>query len=171
MNTKHSQWCWLAVLVMASIGALGQNPPPMRVAGALDAAGPWTIRGIWSVTIKPSGKADFSAAVNMEHSDFYLLANHLDDNPTNLGPHTHHITLVDADISPITGGFEVTGTATITVNGSPAPVSPSPITVDVTGGTSLQYSNVSLVFGNPGSKHFGTDPITGVVQTVVLTHN
>ena len=56
--------------------------------------------------------------------------------------------------------------ATITLNGNPAPVSPSPLVITVTGGSVVQLSNITLTFGSPGSKHFGTEPLPGVVQSV-----
>jgi hypothetical protein len=50
--------------------------------------------------------------------------------------HTHHITLVDADVVPIANGFQVTGIATFTFNGgrAPAAVSPSMVVTNITGG-------------------------------------
>lgn len=160
----------ISVLVLAfSMAAMAEGPHSMKLRGALDSSGMWNVRGDWSITVKESGKADFAAAVNMQHSDYFLMQTTVNgvsnDNPTGLGPHTHHISLVNADVTPIPGGFQLTGIATITVNGAPAPVSPSMVTINVTGGTSVEYSNISLVFASPGSKHFGTDPITGVVRS------
>jgi hypothetical protein len=63
-----------------------------------------------------------------------------------------------------TEGFVVTGTATITGNGSPAPfANPSPLTICVPGGGDVKFSNVTLAFGLPASSHFGTQAIHGVV--------
>jgi hypothetical protein len=69
-----------------------------------------------------SGKADFSAALNMEFSDGWVLSQPAKNfDPTLRNAHTHHITLVDADVTQIPNGFQVTGTATFTLNGGPAP--------------------------------------------------
>ena len=63
----------------------------------------------------------------------------------------------------------VTGPATITGNGAPAPFSKddtvlSSLQVCVNGGTDVPFSNVTLVFGAPASTHFGTQAIHGVVS-------
>lgn len=71
-------------------------------------------------------------------------------------------------VTPITGGFEVSGPVTITKDGSPAPFSPSELHVDITGGTSVEFSNIRLMFlGDPitsATIHFGTQAIHGVVR-------
>jgi hypothetical protein len=158
------------LLLAFSVGAIAQVPHSLKLRGALDASGAWNVRGDWSITIKESGKATFAAAVNMQHSDYFLMQNTVNgvsnDNPAGLSPHTHHISLANVDVTPIPGGFELTGMATVTLNGGPAPVSPTQVTIDVTGNTQVQYSNISLNFvALPGSKHFGSDPITGVVRS------
>jgi hypothetical protein len=113
-----------------------------------------------------SGKARFSAALNMELSDGWVITeNNGNFDPNARGAHTHHITLVDGDVTtPSTRGLLITGTASITLNGTPAPISPSPMTIAITGGTDVEFSNITLTFGSPGSKHFGTEPLPGVVQ-------
>lgn len=131
--------------------------------------GPYEVRGPWSLTLKrDSGKADFSSALNMELSDGWVLTkNHGDFDPNSRDHHTHHVTLLDADVTPIsTGGFQVSGMATITVNGSPAPISPTLLTIEITGGSDVEFSNIALTFGLPASKHFGTEPLSGVVRSV-----
>jgi hypothetical protein len=104
----------------------------------------------------------------MELSDGWVLSeNNGDFDPTMRNPHTHHISLVAHDVTRLaTGGFQVSGTATVTLNGSPAPVSPTPLVITVTGGSDVEFSNIALTFGLPGSKHFGAVPITGVVRSV-----
>lgn len=53
----------------------------------------------------------------------------------------------------------------ITLGGA-APISLTPLQIDVTGGTEVKYSDITLTFGAPGSKHFGTEPLAGVVARV-----
>ena len=105
------------------------------------------------------------------------------DDPETRTPHTHHITLKDAQVSvpangvcppyappnTTTAGIMVTGQAHITGNGGPAPFSKndtvlSMLQVCVNGGTDVPFSNVSLVFGSPASGHFGMQAIHGVVR-------
>ena len=115
-----------------------------------------------------STKADFSAELNMELSDGWVITENANNfDPAARGAHTHHVTLVDAEVTTTsTGGLEITGTATITLNGSPAPVSPAPLTIEITGGTDVAFSNITLTFGSPASNHFGTEPLSGVVRSV-----
>jgi hypothetical protein len=62
------------------------------------------------------------------------------------------------------GGFEVTGgTLVILKNGSPV-LSPSTLTINVTGGTTAAYSNIALTFGGVAAGHFGGQPVNGNVQ-------
>jgi hypothetical protein len=184
MKSKAFEWMAriIPVLVLASIAALAQNTAPKRFSGVINAyspqtttptgtIGPYEVRGPWSLKLKrDSGKADFSAALNMELSDGWVITeNNSNFDPTARGAHTHHITLVDGDVTTTsTGGLLINGTATITLNGNPAPVSPSPMTIEITGGTDVEFSNITLTFGSPGSKHFGTEPLPGVVRRTEL---
>jgi hypothetical protein len=93
-----------------------------------------------------------------------LTENHGNFDPQARGAHTHHVNLVGAYVRPNTNGFQLIGTATITSNGNPAPISPSPLVVTVTGGSDAKFSNITLTFGSPGSKHFGTEALPGVIQ-------
>ena len=175
MNKKHL-WgmAQIGLLVMATtIGARTQAPPCQSFSGVLNgyspqttATGPYEVRGPWSLTIDgETGKATFSAAVNMELSDGWVITrNGSDFDPAARGAHTHHIRMV-ADVTETSEGIQVKGTATVTLNGSPAPVSPTPLEIDITGGTKVKYSNINLTFGAPGSMHFGTTPLPGVVQS------
>jgi hypothetical protein len=170
----------IAVLVSTSIAALAQNATAKSFSGVINAyspqtttttgtTGPYEIRGPWSLKIEgDSGKADFSAALNMELSDGWVITeNNSNFDPNARGAHTHHVTLVDGDVTTtLTGGLLITGTATITLNGNPAPISPSPMTIEITGGTDVKFSNIALTFGSPGSNHFGTEPLPGVVRCV-----
>jgi hypothetical protein len=196
---------YIAILALAAgTSALAQAPKhSTEFSGTLNdytsasapasVKGPWEVRGHWSlVTNARSGKANFSAALTMERSDLGVMANgvatstdaNLLDNPANRNAHTHHITIVDADVTEIPGGFEVKGPAVITINGmypppfqSGADVSDEPIlTIDVTGviGVSgvagsehdIVFSNIAVSFGDPGTKHFGMNPLNGVVRVV-----
>ena len=162
-------------VIAMSIVALAQEPQCQTFSGVLNGyspqtstTGPYEVRGPWSLTIDgATGKAKFSAALNMELSDGWVITrNNSDFDPSARGAHTHHITMVGDVTELLGGGIRVTGTATVTLNGGPAPISPTPLEVDITGGTKVKYSNVALTFGAPGSKHFGTVPLPGVVRHV-----
>ena len=163
------------LILVASICTLAQNRTPERLkfSGVINAyspqttTGPYEVRGPWSLHLKGNaGKADFFAALNMVLSDGWVLT--LGDgnfDPNGRGAHTHHITMFNADVTPITNGFRVNGTATITANGTNSTtISPSPLEVDIIGGANVQFSNVTLTFGAPASTHFGTEPLPGVIQ-------
>jgi hypothetical protein len=118
----------------------------------LDPAGPWHVSGIWSLTLNgESGKGDFSAALGMVRSQ----------NPAPAA-HTHHVTVIDGDVTPLANGFRISGAAVITSNGNPAGFSGSPVDIDVTGGSALPYSNVTVTFGGAAAAHFD-QPIHGAV--------
>jgi hypothetical protein len=140
--------------------------------------GPYEMRGTWSLVVNQQrGTASFSAALNMETSDFGIVQGTVNkDIPASRGAHTHHISLMDGVVTddwptacpafspPITDGFVVTGSAVVTGNGSNAPFgNPSQLTVCVLGGSRVRFSNVTLLFETPASKHFGTQAIHGVV--------
>jgi hypothetical protein len=184
MKSKAFEWTAriIPVLVLASIAALAQNATPRRFSGVINAyspqttttmngitttTGPYEVRGPWSLKLKgDSGTAEFSAALNMELSDGWVItANSSNFDPSARNAHTHHLTLVDGVVTtPSTGGLLITGTATVTLNGNPAPISPTPVTIAITGGTDVEFSNITLTFGSPGSKHFGSEPLPGVVR-------
>ena len=189
MKSKALVWTarTFAVLVVAagSTGALAQNLEYKTFRGVLNAyspqtttttgtttttTGPYEIRGPWSLKFQADpGKADFYAALNMELSDGWVITeNNKNFDPTARNAHTHHITLVNAEVTPIANGFQVKGTAAFTLNGGPAPVTiePSPVVIEITGGSEVEFSNITLTFETPGSKHFGSAPLPGVVQSV-----
>ena len=147
--------------------------------------GPWEMHGTWSLELNSRlSTADFSAVMTMELSDFAISEDLVSvDDPVTRSAHTHHITMKNATLSyntkgcppepagnpPTTGRFVVNGYADITGNGSPAPFSKggtvlSPLQVCVTGGTDVQFSNVTLVLGAPATGHFGMQAIHGVVR-------
>src|ERR1700688_391205 len=194
-------WCALrtiAILALAvGTGAQAQAPSPRHFSGVINdytpatgIAGPWEMHGTWSLKLEgDSGKADFSAFMTMEHSDYWILAHPITlpnspnvDNPGTRSPHTHHITMKDAVVSYDTSvcptnnppttvpGFVVTGPVSITGNGSPAPFEakgPSTLQVCINGGTEIQFSNVTFELMCPAATgHFGGQPIHGVVRIV-----
>ena len=145
----------------------------------------YEMHGKWRLELNEyRGTANFTAEMSMETADFASQAGQA--NPGALGPHTHHLSMTHATISydpkgcptslapaPLTTtGFVVTGLVHITGNGQPAPfevspgttqLTPSPLTICVTGGSSVEFSNITLVLGVPAAKHFGTQAIHGVV--------
>ena len=156
-------------------GLLNDHTP----SAAVTKGGPYEMRGKWSLVVNERwGTAKFSAAMDMQTSDFGIVQGTVDkDDPTTRGAHTHHISMTDGALttdwparcpqfSPaVKEGFAITGTAFITGNGVPAPFgNPSPVTVCILGGDSVKYANMTMTIGLPASKHFGTQPIHGVVQ-------
>jgi hypothetical protein len=173
---------FIAVLLLAlGAGALAQTPKQVTFRGTINdftpaspVGGPWEVRGPWSLMVKVrSGKADFSAALTMERSDAGVTQSGGGDlnNPMDRMAHTHHITLVNGEVTRTENGFQVTGNATITKDGSfPPPFGPELplLTIEITGGTgenSVPFSNVTVLFGAPAVGHFGSAPLHGVVRT------
>ncbi len=151
---------------------------PSTVSG-----GPWEIRGPWSLDVERSGTAKFSADLTMLTSDFGISDTTKVDptNPATRSPHTHHISMTNATVSydtsvcpannpPTTGsGIVVTSTATTTGNGGPAPFESkgaSSIQLCITGGSQVEFSNMTLVYTGPATGHFGPQAIHGVVTQV-----
>jgi hypothetical protein len=82
--------------------------------------------------------------------------------------HTHHIEIVGGTVTQIpTGGFTVTGPASVTKDGSPAPFAASTLTVTINGGTSVGFSNITLAFAGGATGHFGSQAIHGVVGSPI----
>jgi hypothetical protein len=119
----------------------------------LDASGPWQVSGKWTLTLTGySGRENFTAALNMVRAE----------NPANRSPHTHQITISDGQVTSLPNGFQVSGNATITANGNLA-FSGSPVTVHITGGSAVPFSNIALTFGGAAVAHFNDQPLHGVV--------
>lgn len=181
-----------AILALAlGTGAMAQDPRQVTLRGVMNdftpaappVSGPWEVRGSWWLTVKGrSSHADFSAALTMERSDLGAVQNAppsstapppnpLDD-PKNRSAHTHHITLMNGEVTETATGFQVTGPAAITKDGAwPPPFgSVLPIlTIEITGGTgenSVRFSNITVLFASPADKHFGSAPLLGVVRSV-----
>ncbi len=145
--------------------------------------GPYEMRGDWSLDVQRTGTANFTADLAMETSDYGTSSAAKVDptNPATRGPHTHHISVTNAAVSydasvcpansPATTGPAVVVTATVTTtgNGSPAPfeaAGASTMQVCVTGGSTVSFSNVTLVYKGPATGHFGPQAIHGVVSRV-----
>jgi hypothetical protein len=116
------------------------------------ASDPWHLSGQWSAWLQgDSGKADFTAAISMVKSD-----------NTSRQPHTHHITLTGGHVTSIPNGIRIAGMAAVTGNGAFS--FNDPLTVDITGGSAVTYSNITITFSSTsGLGHFGTAPLRGVV--------
>ena len=180
--------------LIAATGAVAQVPAPVHFTGLINdyspstiKGGPYEIRGDWSLDLHgESGSADFLAAVNMETSDYGIAEGIVDPTqPATRGAHTHHIKLRNATVTwnmdgcpvfspPTKVGFQVNGPVSLlTGNGSNAPFETDPpsstLQVCITGGEgdySIPYSNLTLVFQGPATKHFGTQQaIHGFVRT------
>jgi hypothetical protein len=162
----------IGVLVLAvSLGALAQTPTLMNFRGLINdytpasVSGPWEVRGQWSLKVKgDSGTADFSAALTMVRSDLGVTDL---NSPAARNAHTHHITMVNGTVTPLTNGFRVSGPATITGNGNyPPPFGgSSTLQIDIVGGNSVAYSNIKLTFGGDAAGHFGSQAVNGVVRS------
>src|SRR5690348_12742592 len=97
--------CFGTILALAACAIASAQPPtPRYFSGTISdytpqnaGGGPWEVRGTWSLKINHDGTANFSAAVNMTHDDYWVdvisPASVNDDTPTGRNPHTHHITL------------------------------------------------------------------------------
>jgi hypothetical protein len=185
-------WMFAVVTLAVSSGALAWNSTPEHFKGSLsdytplnsaaNPTGPYEMRGHWSLDLKPDGKADFSAYMTMELSDYWVwFAKEDPSDPKIRGAHTHHLVMKDAKVthgasdcpadSPATTTrFAVNGTAEfITGNGNPGPFEtkgPTTLQVCITGGSDVTYSNITMVMTGPATGHFGTQPIHGVVRFV-----
>jgi hypothetical protein len=174
---------WLSIRVIAVValaavaGAVAQAPAPLCLSGVINdyspattvtPPGPWEIRGPWTLKFKrEGGKADFSAALTMELSDYSRNPGNVDSTSgtTSRSQHTHHITIENGTVTPIqTGGFELSGPATITKDGGPAPLAASMLYVDITGGPDVEFSNITMKFEGGATVHFGSQTIHGVVR-------
>ena len=167
------------VPILASVtSVLAQAPMPTQFSGVIHdytpatntPPGPWEMRGSWTLTLQgASGKATFSAALTMELSDYTRTPSNVDSTSgaTSRLQHTHHIAIQNGTVTQLpTGGFEVTGPVTLlTKDGSPAPLAASTLAVDIVGGTSLQFSNMTLKFDGGATVHFGSQLIHGVVSS------
>ena len=160
-------------------GLFNDYTPASTISGS-----PYEIHGRWSMDLHDWGTADFLAEMTM--SNFGTTNGALDATKGGQGAHTHHIRLTNIKvtwniigcapyaIAPPTEGFQIMGTVSlITGNGNAAPFETTPpsstLLVCISGGNKLPYSNLDMVFGGPAAlKHFGSQPIHGVVSKPVL---
>jgi hypothetical protein len=181
--------CGIALSLAGSFG-LAQELTRVHFSGLINdyspstvSGGPWEIRGQWSLDVARSGTANFSAALTMQTSDYGISDSSQVDptNPATRMPHTHYISMTNATVSydtsacpannPATtgSGVVVTGPASISGNGSPAPFESkggSTLQVCIIGGSEVDYSNITLVFTGPATSHFGPQAIHGVASKV-----
>jgi hypothetical protein len=175
----------LAVSTSALVSA--QERRPVHFSGLINdytpsnvKGGPYEMHGQWAMDIDAyRSSADFTADMTM--SDYGMTSTGAPDaTQGGQNAHTHHIKLTNVHIkwdmtgcpaySPATThGFQMSGTVSlITGNGGPAPFEPVPVVstlqVCVSGGTDVDYSNLSMVFGGPATTHFGPQAIHGVVR-------
>jgi hypothetical protein len=187
-----------AVALVSATSTMAQERMPEHLGGIINDYTPlvpatptkptsslYEMRGHWSLHLKGnSGKADFSAFMTMELSDYWVLYSNSDATKPNIrGAHTHHITMTDGTVSSepsdtsscptdnpaTTDRFVVSGTAnSITGNGNSAPfekMGPTMLQVCITGGSDVTYSNMTLVFTGPATTHFGMQAIHGAVRS------
>ncbi len=175
MIRNRFQWVALVgvLVVAASSGGQADGHKGVSFSGQIDdvtiaTAGSWAMHGTWSLHVKgESDKADFTAAMDMERSDYFYVATPAADpnSLTTRNAHTHNIAIVDGTVTTIPGGFRVSGPAMLTGNGATPPFgTDSTLQVDVTGGNLVMFSNVKLTFGGNAVAHFGALPISGVVR-------
>ena len=93
-----------AVMVLALSSVLvAEGPRSTTLKGTINdynpfAMGGYEIRGTWSLEVYPNSDAvDFRAALNMEHSDLWMIANKTTDT-TLRDQHTHHFTMSNARV-------------------------------------------------------------------------
>lgn len=181
MRNKTSWFavCFGTILALAACAIASAQPPtPRYFSGTISdytpqnaGGGPWEVRGTWSLKINHDGTANFSAAVNMTHDDYWVdvisPASVNDDTPTGRNPHTHHITLVGASVSSNVAGcsglYVSNGTLSLTGNGN-AVFGGSAAEICIKGGDAVVYSNMTLTFVGPATGHFGPQAIHGVVR-------
>jgi hypothetical protein len=160
-------------------GLLNDYSPASTISGS-----PYEMHGRWSMDLHEWGTADFLAEMTM--SDYGMTNGVLDATKGGQGSHTHHIRLTNIKITwniigcpayatPVpTEGFQIMGTVSlITGNGNGASFETTPpsstLQVCILGGNELPYSNMEMVFGGPAAiKHFGSQPIHGVVSKPVI---
>jgi hypothetical protein len=177
---KSNIFCCAILMLVVASGVPAQTAAPTQFSGVIEdytpatntPAGPWEMRGPWTLTLNADGKADFSAELTMELSDYTRNPSNIDSTSgaSSRMQHTHHITMQGGTVTQIsTSGFAVSGPVNITKDGSPAPLAASTLSVDILGGTSVQYSNITLQFQGGGTVHFGSQLIHGVISNPIAS--
>ena len=151
----------LAALTLALSGhGLAEGQQDLRYDGVVndytanfDGNGAWHITGAWTMSVKGnSGKGTFSAGFTMARAAV---------EPRSF--HTHHVTLDDGVVTILPNGYRISGTAAMAGNGGLAGFTGSPVTVEITGGNAVRFSNLAITFGGGAVNHFGSGTIKGVV--------
>ena len=177
-NTRY----WGAVSLLLAIAVAGgphasaQETTQTRVSGTFNdyvcvegasgGAGAWHVTGAWTAKVNAaSGKGEFIASLLGVRSDLWVLLTQAEPaNPALRSPHTHHVGLLDGDVSVIPNGIRLEGPAIITANGSVQPYSGSMVRVDITGGELVRFSNMRLTFLETAAvNHFGSQSYDGLV--------
>jgi hypothetical protein len=174
--TRARGWFAAAVLLAFALGgghASAQDSVSSHLGGTIGdyvwvEAGPgfgaWFVSGEWALKIHgASRKADFTASLLGVRSDLWVLQNSSNPATAARSPHTHHVGIVNGEVTSIPNGFKVSGTATITANGSTASYSNAPVEVEITGGDLVRFSSMKLTFLGIAIDHFGSQPYDGVV--------
>ena len=159
---RHIVWrlLSLAVVTLALSGHGFAQGRDLRYSGTVndytanfDGVGAWHITGEWTMSVKgDSGKGTFTVGLTMARAAV---------EPRSF--HTHHITVEDGQVTALSNGYRITGTAAMAGNGGFAGFTGSPVTVDITGGSAVAFSNIAITFGGGAASHFGTGTIKGVV--------
>ena len=150
----------LAVVTLALSGHGLAQGRDLRYSGTVndytlnvDGGGAWHISGEWTMSVNgDSGKGTFTVGLTMARAAV---------EPRSF--HTHHITLENGAVTALPNGYRITGTAALTGNGSFAGFNGSPLTVEITGGNAVPFSNLAITFGGGAANHFGSATIKGVV--------
>lgn len=185
MSSKALRWmAGLGILVLAmALAAVAQDSDGVQFRGTIGdytlastpptVGGPWKVEGEWQLHVNwRLLKAWFTAQLTMVRSDEGAMAHGGLDSATARNAHTHHIRLINGTVTPLSNGsFEVSGTATLTANGKTPPNPPFssasvPITINITGGDLVPFSNVQLSLGGDAVGHFGNKPLLGVVKSL-----
>ncbi len=170
----------LAVLVLAaSVSVLAQSASLSTFSGEINSyspvlattpvTGPYEIRGPWTLKLNAkTNTADFSTDLNMEESDGWCMTqNGSSFDPAARNAHTHHITLAGGTVTsdyrrissqrfrpPIMGNGSIS-----------SKLSPSVLTIEVTGGTDDKFSNITVTFASPAPRIIlEPKPVAGVVR-------
>lgn len=190
-TTWHSAIRIFCLISLVSAGcALAQAPTATHYTGVINdytptdpniSGSPYEMHGQWSVDLDGQGHGDFYADITM--SDYATTNGVLDATKGGQDPHTHHIRLTQATVTPnMTGcpvylfpppttGFQLNGTVSqLTGNGNLAPFEPtapptSQLQVCITGAAVVPYANMTMAFTGHAATHFGTQGIHGVVRT------
>ena len=175
-NKRHIGAVSLVVAIALVMGAhaSAQEASETHVSGTFNdyvwveespGGGAWHVTGAWTANANAaSGKGEFIGSLLGVRSDLWVQLTSADPaNPALRTPHTHHIGLLDADVSVIPNGIRLEGIAIITVNGSVASV----LKLD---GSSRHHrrrpdpllEHKTDVFGR-AVDHFGPQPYDGLV--------